>query len=543
MYPAVIYLSLLLDSQWWLAIANTGQSIRHSTRLSRDVETGRIDVRQRRSISALQEPLLLNTGNPGVSIKHLTQGSLSYSRTPSSSDVLSIYNPNEEEPEEDVEMGRRRSDGHVRVSVSSSYSRLSSGSYSGLSGSLDMLGGDPMEGIPRLLIGCVSIEEEIARGSYAKVLKGSYCGRPCAFKEFHCATLSSSTVPELIKREALAAWRLQHETVVEFFGFFVDPPKLYLAFEYCEQGSLFDILHKPRRHERGPVPISWETRVKMAWDAARAIEHCHSYDYCHRDIKSLNFLVGAALDGKDVVKLADFGESKESRDHMTARQAGTLHWMAPEVIRERGYSKASDVYSLSVVVWEILTQQEPYKGIPLHEVPMRVVAGMRPSIPSAIPNTLATAIRAGWNPEASKRPSASHIRLVLAATEVSPEGRCLAAAISNPLDGEEVARHLASRPDRSRLSREPSEDVGDVRSQMRGSIASEESRWLDEQHRARVSDPRARASDPRAETGGMKRTRSSNGLLTRDSRAPLRENLNLNQDGGGVVVQDNRRWT
>jgi len=46
-----------------------------------------------------------------------------------------------------------------------------------------------------------------------------------------------------------------------------------------------------------------------------------------------------------------------------------LHWMAPEVIRERGYSKAADVYSLGVVVWEILTQQEPYKGIPLHEVP------------------------------------------------------------------------------------------------------------------------------------------------------------------------------
>ena len=54
--------------------------------------------------------------------------------------------------------------------------------------------------------------------------------------------------------------RLQHETVVEFWGFCVDPPRVFLAFEFCEQGSLFDVLHKPRRHRPGPVQIKFSKR-------------------------------------------------------------------------------------------------------------------------------------------------------------------------------------------------------------------------------------------------------------------------------------------
>merc|ERR1711871_1941196 len=94
---------------------------------------------------------------------------------------------------------------------------------------------DWFQEVPRLQMGCVQLGEEFARGSYARVRRGNYCGQRCALKEFECAHLSESTVPDLIQREAMTTWRLQHETVVEFYGFLVDPPKVLLAFELCER--------------------------------------------------------------------------------------------------------------------------------------------------------------------------------------------------------------------------------------------------------------------------------------------------------------------
>jgi len=436
LYPLVLYRVLLNDSRWWSTITLVTEPVPEEARLSYP-ETA----------SSLGQQLLSERESP-----MLTAGS--------GVEVLGEWSI-EEDPDSMMEMGSHGKPSSLysmggsptlTARTASRGGTARTASRGGTERSRDNSQGipAPLQGPPHLQLGCISLGEEFAKGSYARVLLGTYCGERCAFKEFYCAHLSEKTVPALIRREALAAWRLQHETVVEFWGFCVDPPKVYLAFEFCEQGSLFDVLHKPRRHHRGPVRILWAKRVRMAWDCARAIEHLHAFEYVHRDIKSLNFLVGKSLDGEDQVKLADFGESKCTQDHMTARQAGTLHWMAPEVVKERGYSKAADVYSLAVVVWEILTQQEPYKGIPLHEVPMRVVAGMRPSIPDYIPNALAEAIRAAWNPVPERRPDAAHFRLVLAGTPVADQGLPLAVIVSAPMDAQRLSQHCAGT---GRLSR------------------------------------------------------------------------------------------
>jgi serine/threonine protein kinase len=190
--------------------------------------------------------------------------------------------------------------------------------------------------------------------------------------------------------------------------------------------------------------------------------------------------------------------------------------MAPEVIRERGYSKAADVYSLGVVVWEILTQQEPYKGIPLHEVPVRVVAGMRPSIPGTIPNTLAEAIRTAWHPLPEKRPSAAHLRLVLAGTQVQ-DGMPLAAILSIPVNDDEVARCM-ERPDHARLS--------SCRLSMHGGqtprrFASEdERRWLEEEHR-RCSLGRSSCGNEHPRRLSLASRRVSNARSSLDDTQPV----------------------
>jgi serine/threonine protein kinase len=114
--------------------------------------------------------------------------------------------------------------------------------------------------------------------------------------------------------------------------------------------------------------------------------HIHKPAIIHRDLKSLNLLLSNAVKGESdpiVVKVTDFGLSRTilndlgstiedkftSMDHesneMMTGQAGTFHWMAPEIMLNQPYGLPADVYSYAICMWEIMAREPPFNGVPL----------------------------------------------------------------------------------------------------------------------------------------------------------------------------------
>ncbi|MBA0593748.1 hypothetical protein Gorai_010680, partial [Gossypium raimondii] len=132
----------------------------------------------------------------------------------------------------------------------------------------------------------------------------------------------------------------------------------------------------------------------------------------HRDLKSPNLLV----DRNWVVKVCDFGLSrmKHSTYLSSMSTAGTAEWMAPEVLRNEPSDEKCDVYSFGVILWELSTLQQPWKGMN----PMQVVGAVgfqhrRLDIPDDIDPAIAEIIRKCWHTDPKLRPTFAEIMAAL----------------------------------------------------------------------------------------------------------------------------------
>jgi len=249
----------------------------------------------------------------------------------------------------------------------------------------------------------LSIDRELARGAFGVVYKGKYNDSDAAIKKLSVNNLSVREIAA-IKEEAKVMVRSGHNNVVQCFGVCVDKPgHISIVMELMPRDTLFDLLHNGQ-------PIGWEQITHFARDVAAGVKHLHSIGVLHGDLKSLNILIG---NGR--AKIADFGMARFQSGEVPSESSaweGTLAWRDPQLLEDGAeYTAAADVYSLGMVLWELLTRKQPFEDAESYSVLFEwlKVDGKQEELPEGAPAVASDLVESCWRKVPGERPSAGEV--------------------------------------------------------------------------------------------------------------------------------------
>jgi serine/threonine protein kinase len=206
--------------------------------------------------------------------------------------------------------------------------------------------------------GGLALGPEIGRGSFGKVFVGKYYGKMVAVKTI---LIKGTDSDEHLNRELKVLKAARHENLLKYVGTYREieldneSSTLYIVTELCTGGDLLVLLTNTE------LQMNWTLRLRIAKQAADAIQFLHSATLIHRDIKSSNLL----LDENWNCKLADFGMARlhpgKSPDspiklhRMTI--CGTNEYMSPELMFDEEYSYSADIFSFGMVLFEMIARK------------------------------------------------------------------------------------------------------------------------------------------------------------------------------------------
>jgi serine/threonine-protein kinase len=206
-------------------------------------------------------------------------------------------------------------------------------------------------------LGPFAIDKELGSGAMGAVYRGTYTktGQRVAIKVM-APGLARDSAAERFEREAAILKQFNHPNIVRLFGVGRHHGTAYYAMEYIDGESLDRVLSR-----RGK--LSWDEVVAFGMQLCAALQHSHEAGVIHRDLKPSNLMI--LKDGK-TLKLTDFGIAKDSdATQLTSANCtvGTASYMSPEQCRgERDLTAKSDLYSLGVVFYELLTGKKPFEA-------------------------------------------------------------------------------------------------------------------------------------------------------------------------------------
>jgi serine/threonine protein kinase len=194
-------------------------------------------------------------------------------------------------------------------------------------------------------------------------------GREVALKVLSPELRTDPTFGERFYREANIVGGFSHPNVISIYDVFRHGKHYYMAIDYLPGASCKDLI---KNQELTPLRA-----LQILKDITTALDYVHSHNYLHCDIKPDNILFRA--NGSAV--LTDFGIARELPDEKTNTVAGTPHYMSPEQAQGHKLEKSSDIYSLGVLLYEMLTYQLPFQGRDPIAVAIKHVSAPIPVLP------------------------------------------------------------------------------------------------------------------------------------------------------------------
>ena len=221
------------------------------------------------------------------------------------------------------------------------------------------------------------LEERLGEGGMGTVYRARHLlmDRPVAIKVLHPQFVDNEAARARFQLEARAAVLLHHANAVSVTDFGQTSDGLvYIVMELLEGRTLREILVK-----EAPLETARATSIMLQTSAAVAA--AHNAGIIHRDLKPSNILVTQSADAPAVVKVLDFGIAKLAADILDDDDAsaatlpgtpiGTPRYMAPEQYEGRDLTPAADVYSLGVILYEMLTGMAPFTGMSPVEIALK----------------------------------------------------------------------------------------------------------------------------------------------------------------------------
>ena len=202
------------------------------------------------------------------------------------------------------------------------------------------------------------VQQKIGVGGMADVYRGkdTLLGRPVAIKILHQNFGSDQDFVARFKREAQAAGKLNHPNVVSMYDVGFDQGFHYIIMEYVSGCTLKEYI----QHHGDQVTVQEAVKITVA--IAEGLEHAHMMGIVHCDVKPHNILITDS--GR--VKVTDFGIARAINSATTMMYTnsvmGSAHYISPEQASGKSINVSTDIYSLGVVLYELLTGEVPFRG-------------------------------------------------------------------------------------------------------------------------------------------------------------------------------------